>query len=820
MTIFPLRRLRSRFGTGRPSVPEGASRRGRLFLRAIGRVVLAGLSGLLLLVLLLGVSRSGFVDPSPTLLLRDRNGEHLGEIGASPDGEAGYWPVERIPERVALASIAVEDRRFLRHAGVDPLAVARAFRQNLLGGRRISGASTLAMQVARMQRPGARCWTRKVVEAATAIAMTARHGREGVLRQYLRLVPYGNRIHGIVWASRRYLDKPVEDLSWAETAFLAALPQAPGRMNPFDPVGRWSAIRRGRRILLRLRSEGRLPLSEFALAWRELPLIRIPLPPSRPEEALHPLLLLEERLRPPRAQQLRGGGPVVSATLDLSLQRIAALEANRALAEWGGSGARNAAAIVADRKSLEVLAWQGSAGYFDASRAGAIDYARVPRSPGSCLKPFLYALALDRGIIGPASILDDLERGPGGIANADGAFLGPLLPRVALATSRNVPAAELVRRLGVGESWDLFRRLALHDGARPARDFGLGLAIGALPVRLEELVAAYGALANDGLLRPLSLLADAPPADPKRIFSPEAARQVTLFLSDPSARLPVFPRMGSTEYPFPVAVKTGTSSRFRDSWAVAWSSTLLVGVWIGDPDNRPMNHLTGARAAAELAHRILLAASPARGEDFGFPVPEGFRPSRLCPLTGRLASSACEGTFVEWFRPGSEPVDGCSAHLRVAFDRETGRPATAVTPRGRIEERLFVDLPPRYAAWMASAGLKAPPGPRWQLDSGETSADHRAFGRELSPRIAITSPLPGSRLLRDPETPAPFSSLALRAHVDPPVPQLVWWVDGAPFATVDSPYSARWPLEPGSHSIEARLPWGGVGSGAVRIVVE
>ena len=203
-----------------------------------------------------GLRARGLDAPPPTILLLDRQGAFLGEIGAPGRDDLGFWPLERIPWRVAAATIAIEDRRFRAHPGVDPIALARAAWDNIRLGRRSSGASTLAMQVARMQRPGARTVWRKGVEALAALGLTARNGRDGVLGHYLRLAPYGNRIHGIGYAARRYLGKPVDDLSWAEVAFLTALPQAPGRMNPYLPAGRARGLARARRILALLRDAG------------------------------------------------------------------------------------------------------------------------------------------------------------------------------------------------------------------------------------------------------------------------------------------------------------------------------------------------------------------------------------------------------------------------------------------------------------------------------------------------------------------------------------------------------------------------------------
>jgi penicillin-binding protein 1C len=768
------------------------------------------------------VLRSRLITPEPTFLLRDRRDRFLGEVAPSNDAELGYWRLGALPERVVAATLAVEDRRFWDHPGVDPTAVGRAVLQNLRSRRRISGASTIAMQVARMQYPGGRTYLRKLSETATAILLTARHGRTAVLRQYLELVSYGNRIHGIAYAARCYFDKPVDDLSWAETAFLAAIPQAPTHMNPFLPNGRARAVKRGGEILERLHARGTLGDADYALAQSQIQALLIPPPTERPRQALHAVLRYENDLRAAARRHAAPPDPLVRTTLDLELQEEVEWIAYQSIEAWASQGARNAAVIVVDRGTSEVRACVGSTGYFEGAHAGAIDYTAVRRSPGSTLKPFLYALALERGVITPSTILDDLDRGAGGIGNADDQFLGPLLPRVALASSRNVPAANILDALGLGEGYAFFRDLGLHEGREPARRYGLGLAIGGLPVTLEQLVHAYGVL-QDGVLRDLRWYPGAPSPERggRRLLSEDTARQVTLFLSDPLARMPSFARMGATEYPFPVAVKTGTSSRYRDAWTVAYSTRYLVGAWVGDPDFQPMNRLGGYRSAAEIVHRVLahLHRDELDGlQDLSFPPPRGFEPVRLCALSGRRATEACDRVTVEWFRRGTAPADDCHAHVRVAFDRRSGRPATERTPRTAVELRTMVDLPPRYASWAAAAGL-----PRVQTAGASGAAQPIPAvlpSDAAETRLAITSPEEGLRVLRDPETPAEQATLGLRAVVDPPVAQIVWYVDGRAFRVADHPYTARLPLTPGDHVIEARLADRDVRSGRVHIHVE
>lgn len=775
----------------------------KIIVRALcGLVAAAGLT--LLVVVALAVLRSELRIPEATVLLRDRQGRFLGEAGGGgPDGEFGYWQVASVPPRVAAAMLAIEDRRFYSHPGIDPLAIVRAARQNLRATGRVSGASTIAMQVARMQNPGARSWPRKIVEAATALCLTARHGRESLLGHYLTIVPYGNRIHGIRYAARRYLDKPVEDLSWAEIAFLSAIPQAPGRMNPFDPDGRTAAIRRGRRILDLLRKKGVMSRDERDLAWRQIASLVVPPAGDRPEEALHAVL----RLANDSSAWTAGKREVVQTTLDLDLQAVVENEMRDAVRAWEAEGARNAAVIVIDRETAEVLAWGGSTGYFDKVHTGAIDYTSVSRSPGSTLKPFLVAHALDRGVISSSTILDDIERGPGGIGNADDAFLGPMLPRSALANSRNVPAAQLVARLGVDETYGYLRELKLHDGREPARRYGLGLAIGGLPTTLERLVRAYTGVARDGKMAELRWRLDDPLVE-RRVMAEESARLVTLFLSDPQARLPTFPRGGALEYPFAAALKTGTSSRFRDAWAVAWTSRHLVGAWVGDPAYRPMNRLTGYRSAAELVRSVLGRLHEEGTDDIAFPPPRGFHPMRLCALTGTRATDACDRVAVEWVRPGEEPMDTCSAHVQVAIDARSGKPASRKTPLRFVELRTYLELPPRYASWAAARRIITPPGPDTM-----SSIDAPV-------RITVTSPSAGVSILRDPETPPEQATLALSAVVDPPAAQVVWYVDGKPWRIVDHPYTTRWPLAPGEHVFRARVPRATASSAAVHVTVE
>ncbi len=794
--------------------------------RHIRSLSIAGSIFLALLLLLTGIAynRAQLSSPDPTYFLRDRHGMFLGEVGAPSEGEYGYWLLEAVPQRIAAATLAVEDRRFWSHPGVDALAIARAMYQNATRLKRSSGASTIAMQIARMQNPGVRSYLRKAAEAMTAFFMTGRYSREEILKHYLRIVPYGNRIHGIAYASRRYFDKPIDDLSWAETAFLTAIPQAPKHMNPFTGEGKKRAALRGKRILDLLYRDKAMSREEYELACLQIHDLAVPRPGIRPEQAMHALLRMERMLKDKSVQLLPRGGCLVTTTLDLDLQNAMSRLVYKTVRPWDASGARNSAAIIVDRESNEILSWIGSTDYFDESHSGAIDYADVPRSPGSALKPFFYALALEKRDITASTILNDLQRGPGGIVNADALFMGPVLPRVALANSRNVPAAALLDTIGIEKSYGFLRTLGLHNGVEPASRYGVGMSIGNLPVTLEKLVRAYSVLSREGRLGDLVWFEGQVNADSRRVLSEDTTRQIALFLSNPLGRMPGFSRMGALEYPFAVAIKTGTSSRFRDAWAMAFSVRYLVGAWVGDPDFQPMNHLTGSTSAAELVKKILItlhADQRAGLNDLSFPPPRGFKAARICALTGDLAVDACDRVSLEWFRPTEYPVNHCRAHVRMAVDSRTGGSATSLTPREFMTVKTFVDLPPRYAEWAAATGLSAPPRRPDDLALFTQRSEETVLSlREKKIFISIVSPEDGLRLIRDPETPKDQATLALRAVADPIVPQLLWYVDGKPFQVADYPYTARLTLTPGEHTIQAKLPDAPFASKRVRIIVQ
>ena len=779
--------------------------------------------GFMLVILALAIPRAELLAPEPTYLLLDRHQQFLAEISPDADKGHGFWPIKTLPKRVVDATLAREDRRFRQHYGVDFIAIGRAIVQNLRAGRRISGASTIAMQIARMQSQGERSYLNKAIETVTAILLTARYEREEILRHYLRLVPYGNQIYGIGYAAERYFSKTAEDLSWAEIALLAAIPQSPTLNNPLRYSGKIRARSRAEKILLELNQQGLISEPQYQLAITQLQQFSFPAPQSRSASAMHSIFKLEEMLA---ANKKSLGSYRIQTTIDLDLQSELQTLSRNFKQRWEVAGANQVALVVLDTETSEVLAWSGSSDYFDPQQ-GAIDYIRMPRSSGSTLKPFIYALALANKDISGAALLPDLVTVSHGMSNSDNRYLGPMLPRRALANSRNIPVLNLVREIGIDNTYQFLQDIGLHDGLLPARHYGTGLAIGALPVTLESLMQAYGVLANDGDFKPLRWFREQSPVASKAVIDRNIARQINLWLSDPQARLPSFPRMGTSEYNIPVAVKTGTSQGYRDAWTVAYSKQYSVGVWVGRSDAKPMRKLGGSASAAQLAQAIMrqLHQESFSSSQFQWQPPEGYESVTLCNFTGKLAGNRCQQTTNEWLKPDEIPaLDDSFEKLWV--DRRNGLLAGQWTPSQQLEQKQFVSLPSIYRFWGKSQGLITPPRRYSPLDNPDPNFNHElgnenqlAAQNRDEIEINILSPRNNLRVSRLPEVPDNLNSLAFHLELSQPVEQVLWYVDDRPYQTTAYPYTLRWLLEPGEHRFQAELPYYGVRSEVVRVLV-
>jgi penicillin-binding protein 1C len=777
------------------------------------RWALVALAGLLGAAGFVATLDGGLHLRKPSQLLLDRTGRFLGEVPGSHEAW-GFWPVpEVLPEKVVVTTLETEDRQFFEHPGVNLRSIARAALQNARSRRVISGASTIPMQVARLQHPRARTLLAKVHEAAEALLLVRRHGHEQVLRHYLTVAPYGNRCHGVVRAARLYFDKPIEDLSWLQAAYLAALPQQPGRMSPWTTGGHRLALGRARRILRQLRERGVISEEDLRIALASD--LKVVPRPRRHPEAMHFLLSA--------ARAVSGSAEVLHrTTLDLDVQAGTHTALTENLARLKGLGATNTAGLVVDLASGDVLASVGSADYFDREARGAIDFTEARRSPGSALKPFLYGLALEKGTHTAASVLADtpveFDVPGGGLyvpENITHTFLGPMLLREALGNSRNIPALRVLAEVGVDEAVARLFRAGVQGVRFDPGAYGLTLAIGSLHVTPAELATLYTGLANQGRTVPLRRLVSEAPRDGERVLSSDAAMLIAHILADPGARRPGFPANGLLDFDHAVSVKTGTSQGYRDAWAVAFDDRVLVVTWVGNHDWRRMNLASGATAAAPATHRVLDLVSPTRRPHvpplMERPLPSTLARREVCAVSGGVPGPGCTHTKSEWFIPGTEPHDACPFHVEVALDVRNGLRAGPGCPQQFVLSRPLLALPEAYEPWARKQRLAIAPSAWSPLCAAEQAR---------APRLAIREPRPQSRYLFDPDTPPELSTVRFAASVSPANEDVVWLVDGAPVGRVGYPHELRWHLAPGTHVIRARLAQSGETTAAVTVTVD
>ena len=492
--------------------------------------------------------------------------------------------------------------------------------------------------------------------------------------------------------------------------------------------------------------------------------------------------------------------PRIQTTLDAGLQAdiVGIIRSHRQALER--HGAANVAVVVLDNARGEWLAWEGSGDYADAEHGGAINGPLTPRQPGSALKPFTYALAFESGFT-PASVLADVPShfptAEAGVLysprNYDGRYRGPLLARRALAGSENVPAVVLASELGVPALQRFLMRAGLSTFDRTPSYYGLGLTLGNAEVRLDELVAAYSTLARGGEWIEPSWARQAHASgtrsgdrEHRPLVSPLTAYWITDVLSDDSAREYIFGRGGSLEFPFPVAVKTGTSQAYHDNWTIGYTRDVTVGVWVGNFDRTPLKSSTGVTGAAPIFHSVMLAATQRLHGAAGFDaraivaVPDGIAEREVCALSGMPANPWCPARQRERLPLANDPP--CSWHHL-------------------SDDGLLVIWPPTYRQWARQNGLMTELAPRVM------SASTRPAVAPPSPTVRgpleIVNPPAGATYLIDPTLRREFQTLPLRVVAATPG-TIEWQVAGRVVGSTSSEAALMWPLTPGVHKITAR----------------
>lgn len=692
-----------------------------------------------------------------SLRLADREGRPLRGVLSSRQGIDVWVSLEEMAPELVSAVLTSEDSRFYSHPGVDPFAIVRAVRDNLEAGRIVSGASTITNQLLRtFDPPGERALPAKIAEAYWAIRLEGRTDKDELLEAYLNRAAFGPGVYGAEEASRYYFSKSAGSLSLAESALLAVLLRSPTGFDPFSEEGRTELKGWTDELISRMEDNAQVT-PEVARRARAEEWQMSQAPPPFLAAHFCDLAL-------PLMQGLRGEQ---RTSLDLNLQQaVEGMVANH-LKLLSGHRVTNAAVVVAQVETGEVVALAGS-GAFARAKDGQHNAAVSLRQPGSTLKPFTYALLLES--VGHAGhVLPDLPvYSSAKVAsyipdNYDGRFHGPVSVRTALGSSYNVPAVKALEQVGVEALLLRLRRLGLDDLTEAPDHYGLGLTLGDGSASLWQLVEAYRTLARQGQHSSLSLRQGAPKAGAeKEVFDPRVAALITDVLSDRKARIPSFGSPNVLEFPFPVAVKTGTSKGYRDNWCVGYTPKYVVGVWVGNSDGSPMRQVSGITGAGPLFRDVMLKL----GDGGDFP-PSQLPERKICSLSGKAANEVCPQTVVEPYLPEVAEED-CAVCLAVRTD-------------GVEQLRYRVD--PIYREWAGENGL-----PLWERETVEGSGFRLVF------------PQDGDVFLLDSDLRQANQRLKLRAVAGQP--PLLWWVDGKPLAGTGP--EAWWSLRPGKHQVKVR----------------
>ena len=809
----------------------------------------------------------------PSSYVYDRHGRLLFEMPPPHTGSHSPVPLAEVPEALRQATIATEDASFYANPGVDAVAIVRALWIDLRGGEILSGGSTITQQLARnlLLSPEERyeqTLKRKVREAILAWRLTQRYSKDEILALYLNEIYYGNVAYGVQSAAQAYFDKDVRDLDLAECALLAGLPQAPTFYNPLENLQ--AANARQAVVLDLMVKQGFVTAEQARMAKEEkLYLASAPFDIRAPHFVMYVRGLLEQELGLARLEQ---GGLQVYTTLDLDLNETARDVARYRLARLaecdgqvkdcppGGRNVRNAALIAIDPQTGEILAMLGSPDYFSARIDGAVNGTTAMRQPGSSIKPLTYAAAFAGGKLTPATMMLDVRtsfvtrEGASYVPlNYDLQFRGPVRLREALASSYNLLAVKVLDAVGVEEMTGLARRMGITTFDDPDR-LGLAVTLGGGEVRLLELAAAYGAFANGGYrVQPKAVLrvedADGQilwsqsPVTPspvgmaqrEQVLDERVAYLISDILSDDLARIPSFGDGSVLELSRTAAVKTGTTTDYRDNWTVGYTPNLVVGVWVGNADNEAMRDISGISGAAPIWHDFMEAALKGRPVR-EFERPDGLVEVEVCALSGLLPEPDCPHRVTELFLTGTEPAETCAMHQRIAVDRATGLRATADTPPDRIVERVYTILPPEAQEWgrqqgIQEAPLSEPPAASYQLSgvSGRETSNPSPEGdlrkskttilgeaKDQNPRLVMVGPDAGSVYQLDPALRRESQRIVVSAVPGNGVAlaEVVLYVDGRPLARFRAPpYRVMWQLEAGQHRFWAE----GVDAGGNRI---
>ena len=758
--------------------------------------------------------------PKPTLY-DDSEGFGFSRVVYSRDGELlrlTLSPDEKYRLRTSLprispllkeATLLHEDKYFRYHLGVNPLSLVRAAFKTYIGGSRRLGASTITMQLARMRFDiDSRSIGGKLIQIFRAVQLERHYSKNEIFEAYLNIAPYGRNIEGVGAATLIYFGKASEELTLHEALTLAIIPQSPSRRTPLTEKDLGNSELINARAGLSERWVRANPSDAEKLESLKLPMLMSD-PSELPFLAPHltDLLLVEEKNR---AQ--------IISTLDLSLQRLIERKAKSYVERKTKFGITNTTVMLLNFETMELSALLGSVDFFNSNILGQVNGARGKRSPGSTLKPFIYALGMEQGIIHPYTILKDAPASYAAFnpENFDAEFMGPIRAKDALIKSRNLPAVQVANKLNDPDLYDFLKKAGITK-LRERDFYGLALVLGGAETTMEELISLYAMLANKGIHRPIRMTMDAPSIVGEQILSTESSYLVMDMLGDNPR-----PDRGIVkifnEDDTPVFWKTGTSYGFRDAWSFAIAGPYVLGVWVGNFNGEGNPAFVGRTAAAPLLFEIIDGLKAEEKNKWRFydranseDVP-GVKEVHVCSVSGGLPSKFCEKITKTWFIPGRSPIKKCDIHREVILDRATGLRTCGKTTK-KVRREVYEFWPSDLTAIFKKAGLgrRLPPGYNKDCDLSEKSG----FG--LPPEI--TSPQKGLTYNLRASAKKGEEQIALSAVTDADTKELYWFVDENYLGKGGKDKPFFWRPTPGNFVVRAVDDHGRSDSRKVKVVM-
>jgi penicillin-binding protein 1C len=714
------------------------------------------------------------VNPRYSTLVAAADGSTLHTFLNPDDKWRLYTTLPEITPLLRQTFLFKEDKYFYYHTGFNPVSMARALLRNIATGRRTSGASTITMQVVRLLQPRKRTYTSKTIELFRALQLEWHYSKDEILQLYLNLIPYGSNIEGIKSASLLYFGKPPQLLSLAEITTLTIIPNRPSSLR----LGLNNAlVVQERNRWLRRFKKNQLFENQIIEDAANEPLRAF----RRSAPVLAPHLAI-------RLKQTFGDRPIINTTLQPKTQQAVEQLVQNYANRLHGLNIQNAAVVVVNNKTMAVEAYVGSADFYNATDGGQVDGVRAVRSPGSTLKPFIYGLAFDKGFITPKTMLNDVPTNFKGFEpeNFDRKFNGKITVEFALANSLNIPAVQVLQLLTPAVLIEKLKQADFKTIQKQSGQLGLSMALGGCGVTLEELTKLFAALANDGKLQNLRLVAEQSSKNGLEILSPEATFLITNTLT--KIARPDLPNNFDNTYRLPrIAWKTGTSYGKKDAWSIGYNRQYTVGVWVGNFSGQGVPELSGADIATPLLFNIFNTVAYNSPTGWFKPAPN-LTVRKVCAESGQVPSEFCTHAVADYAIMGVSATLRCQ-HLKPVFvnTSKTVSYCTQCLPDSGYVRQLYPNLAPELIAYFEAGRVP------YQKIPMHNPACTRVLQTGAPVIVSLND---GSEYYLNPDDPQPMQ-LACQAQND--VREVYWYIN-------DKLFQKASPQQP----IFSKLPFGKV----------